>query len=241
MRKCLILFTLCSVLLCLPAGCGISREVQPGMTVTAHAGALKTEDNTLESVKAGLECVGSGCIEVDVRFLKDGTPVLHHNKASESCTRLEDVFRLMQDYKGSINLDLKEHSRSFAEGTAEMAIRYGLQERAFFTGVSAENLPAVIRTGLRYYLNCEPTDDNAMALLETAQQMEAEGLNIHYKLCTEKLVNNAHEMGLKISVWTVNSRPHMKKMIRMGVDNITTRKPDVLLKLIGGAGGSDAV
>ncbi len=216
----------------LMGGCG-ALEVSETMTVTAHTGALGTKDNTLASAKAGLDCVGdSGCIEVDVRFLADGTPVLGHDEVNAQSPKLEDVFKLMQDGKAGINLDLKEHDPNNIERVAELAKKYGLEKRAFFTGVSKENLSSVVGLGLDYYLNCEPTEKDAISLLEYTKLVGAAGININKKLCTQQLVSNTQEMGLKISVYTVRSRIEMRRLIGMGVDNITTRRPDVLLRMI---------
>lgn len=210
----------------------IPLKIQPGMTATAHAGALNTEDNTLDSARAGLACVGSGCIEVDVRFLPDGDAVLHHNAASQDCARLEDVFAMMQNYEGSINLDMKEHPRAFITKICEMAAEYGLQDRAFFTGISLKQLDCVQGQTLPFYINCTPKKTNTAELLEAVKSAGALGLNIHRNACSERLVQSAHAMGLKVSVWTVNRKMQMKKLLRMGVDNITTRRPDMLLEII---------
>ena len=46
------------------------------------------------------------------------------------------------------------------------------------------------------------------------------------------MVNMLHDNNLLISVWTVNNRFDMKKVLKLGVDNITTRKPTEYKKLI---------
>lgn len=45
---------------------------------------------------------------------------------------------------------------------------------------------------------------------------------------TPELVKEAHALGLKVNVWTVNDQPTMEKMIDLGVDGITTDYPDRL-------------
>lgn len=45
---------------------------------------------------------------------------------------------------------------------------------------------------------------------------------------TPQLVKEAHALGLKVNVWTVNDQPTMEKMIDLGVDGITTDYPDRL-------------
>jgi glycerophosphoryl diester phosphodiesterase len=44
---------------------------------------------------------------------------------------------------------------------------------------------------------------------------------------TPARVAEAHALGLKVYVWTVNAEPDMERFIRMGVDGITTDRPDL--------------
>jgi len=194
------------------------------MTITAHTGALRTKPNSLQSVKAALAC-GADIFEVDVRFTPDGTPALGHDKAGARSPTLEAVFELMQGHTTRINLDMKETSG--VARMAELVAQYGLQGRAFMTGIAEKNVPAVRDCGLPYYLNSSD--------LAAAVELGALGPNIYHMTCSEKLVRLAHEKGLVVSVWTVDRRSAMQSMLRLGVDNITSRKPDVLRKVMGHA------
>lgn len=49
---------------------------------------------------------------------------------------------------------------------------------------------------------------------------------------TPELVKEAHHLGLKVNVWTVNDTAAMEKMIEMGVDGITTDYPDRLRRVM---------
>ncbi|MCL2300758.1 MAG: glycerophosphodiester phosphodiesterase [Firmicutes bacterium] len=191
------------------------------ISVTAHAGALRTRPNTLPSVLAALAC-GADILELDVRFLPDGTPALGHNQVDSRSPALEAAFGLMQNHATRVNLDMKETSH--AARVAELVVQYGLQGRAFLTGIEEKHVPAVRDCGLPYYLN---SPDIAAAL-----ELGALGPNIHYSNCTEALVKAAHARGLLVSVWTADRRAVMREMLRMGVDNITTRRPDVLRKVM---------
>ena len=45
-------------------------------------------------------------------------------------------------------------------------------------------------------------------------------------------VTEAHDRGMKVNVWTVNSEADMMEFIAMGVDFITTDHPDTLQKIL---------
>jgi glycerophosphoryl diester phosphodiesterase len=54
----------------------------------------------------------------------------------------------------------------------------------------------------------------------------------HKKNITSKIVEKAHAIGIKVVVWTPDSKSDMKKLIKTGVDGITTNRPDILLSLL---------
>ncbi len=49
-------------------------------------------------------------------------------------------------------------------------------------------------------------------------------INPFFMMVNEKFVNLAHEKGLKVFPWTVNSKRKIKKLIKIGVDGILTNK-----------------
>jgi len=205
-------------------------------TITAHAGALNTVENTEDSLRACLEFIGRGIVEVDLRFSRDGKPVLaHHAPAGEDALSLKECFALAQGYEAQFNLDLKEAGGNLA-AVRELIGRYGMTGRAFFTGLrSARHVRAARGCGIPWYLNVYsprwlPFAAGWMAL--RARALGAVGLNMHYKYCGESVVRAAHRAGLLVSVWTVDEPAEMARLLRLGVDNITTRKPDVLRELM---------
>jgi glycerophosphoryl diester phosphodiesterase len=50
----------------------------------------------------------------------------------------------------------------------------------------------------------------------------------YWRDLTPAKLRAAHELGLRVSVWTVNTRSHMRKMIELGVDSIITDYPNRL-------------
>lgn len=68
--------------------------------------------------------------------------------------------------------------------------------------------------------------------LHTASLVEyhfVEAFSIHHSFATKSIVKQAHAMGKKMHVWTVNTREEMEKLVKMGVDGIITDRPDVIL------------
>ncbi|MFT4681304.1 MAG: glycerophosphoryl diester phosphodiesterase [Flavobacteriales bacterium] len=63
-------------------------------------------------------------------------------------------------------------------------------------------------------------------------QVEAFGVASNF--VKPKLVEEIHELGKQIHVWTVDEPEEMEKLIEMGVDGIITNKPDVLKQVLKG-------
>lgn len=58
--------------------------------------------------------------------------------------------------------------------------------------------------------------------------MQAEGIDI----VTPRFVTAAHQRGMQVHVWTLNTKAEMQRAIEMGVDGIITDRPKMLRRLI---------
>ncbi len=68
-----------------------------------------------------------------------------------------------------------------------------------------------------------------------ARTIKAAGGNIwssYHKEVDEDSIKLAHELGLRVNVWTVNEPDRMRQLIMMGVDGIITDYPDRLRRLL---------
>jgi glycerophosphoryl diester phosphodiesterase len=75
------------------------------------------------------------------------------------------------------------------------------------------------------------TVPGAVALCREIRACGARGLNVHHSALTRCLARALAAAGLAISVWTVDGPREMRRMVRLVVDNITTRRVDRLLAL----------
>ena len=58
----------------------------------------------------------------------------------------------------------------------------------------------------------------------------------YYKQMTRSDLNEAHELGIEVFVWTVDSKNEMSRFIEMGVDGIITNRPDIFNSVVGSSG-----
>ncbi len=69
--------------------------------------------------------------------------------------------------------------------------------------------------------------------LDHIETMGVNGIGVNKDMVTPALVEEAHRRGMLVGLWTVDSEEEMKKFIEMGVDSITTNRPDVLQRVLG--------
>lgn len=212
----------------------ISECLSECFTVTAHTGCLNTPDNTVESIIAGINC-GADIFEIDLNFDDNGIPVLSHNTPEGTDNlRFDDALKVISDNKEiRINIDIKK-TTDLAE-VERIAVNHGFGERAFMTGIEERFIPAVLENcrTLTHYLNWNVKEDtDADEVVKKLIETQSIGLNTEHCFITKEIVEKVHNIGLLVSVWTVNNEDDMIKYINMGVDNITTKNPDMLLKLI---------
>ena len=211
-----------------------------GFTVTAHAGAMSLPDNSLISLNRAIKA-GADVVEMDVTFRPDGTPVMIHKETPKhnEGVSLDEAFEVVVASDSvKINLDIK--SSSNLPAVQELALEHGLIERVFFTGVGEKSIEQVkVKCPqIPYYLNFSP-DKKLFDSREYAQTLSGKlknlgciGLNCSYGEISKTIVEVLHENGLLVSVWTVDRKIDMYRMLSLSVDNITSRKPDKLLTVI---------
>ena len=214
-------------------------NVSKDFTITAHTGCMKTEENSLESIKAGVEN-GAKIVEFDLYFNDKGEPVLAHDEPVGGEVTLDEAFAYISEFEGiKVNVDIK--TVDALEKVYPSAKANNMEDRIFYTGVKDEFVDAVKKDSpqVKYYLNVDVdksknTDkEYLLSLVEKVKNAGAIGINFNYKSASKELVEIFHENGLLVSIWTVNNEYNMYKILSFGPDNITTRNPDELSKIIG--------
>lgn len=209
-----------------------------GFTVTAHTGCMGTKENSLEAIEKGAQN-GANIIEFDLRFDKNGVPVLSHDEPTGKEISLVEAFEFFRNFENTkANIDIK--STDALEKVYPLAVEYGIENRIFYTGVMDEFVAVVKEKSpeVAYYLNMKVKKTKNQdkqylnSLVEKVKKAGAVGINFNYRSATKELVDTFHENGLLVSIWTVNDEYNMYKILSFAPDNITTRNPDKLSEII---------
>lgn len=229
--------------------------------VAAHTGCGISPDNTLASFIEGIES-GADIVEVDVRASQEGMAILLHDDspflqshtydqlnhpdmrrllspayAEHEIATLEQIMKVSDPLGTQLNLDLK--SADSIEPTVKLIRHYRAQNRAFITGYSKSmtklypDIQVMLNTPVKLTAQqIDQYDEFAQYVCREARQEGYAGLNMNSQTCFPPMVSYAHTAGLTVWVYTVNEREQMERFIRMGVDAITTREPEVLMQAL---------
>lgn len=219
------------------------------MIKVGHRGARAYEpENTLRSFQKAIE-LGVDAVEFDVRKTKDNHIIVIHDPDIKRTTNSEGLvsnLTLQQIKNASIEKDEKiptlEETLDFIDKKVKMFIE--LKEAGFEEQVlelirkkeleknvvvvsfleealrKFRELDSKIETGLIYAKHKNP--------LKAALELKAQYLIAFYKFTHTTNIQKAHQNGLKIIVWTINTPEEVVAYKAKGVDGIASDKPDIL-------------
>ena len=214
-----------------------------------HRGARAYEpENTLTSFRRAIE-LGVDAIELDVRKTKDNELVVIHNADVNKTTNgngpvssftLEEIKKFvvekgehiptLEDVLDTVGKRVKILVELKEEGTEEKVIelirRKKLMDDVIIISFNEDVLRKVrelndnVTLGLIYVRHKNP--------IQSALVLKAEYLLPLYRFTHSVNVKKAHEAGLKVIVWTINTKEEALEYKKKGVDGITTDRPDIL-------------
>jgi len=214
-----------------------------------HRGARAYEpENTLRSFRKALE-IGVDAVELDVRKTKDNQLVVIHDADIKRTTNgkglvsnltlaqiksfstdknqkiptLEEALDCL-DKKAKVFIELKE--TGIEQQVLQLVHKKQLSKSTVIVSFLEDSLKKIreldpeAETGLIYAKHKNP--------IKAALDLKAQYLLALYRFTHTANVQKAHQNGLKIIVWTVNTPEEAAEMAKKGVDGIATDKPDIL-------------
>ncbi len=218
-----------------------------------HRGAAGHEpENTLRSFERAIE-LGTDMIELDVQVCGTGELVVIHDETVDRTTdgsgqvkempfkelraldagkgeripTLDEALALLEGRAG-INIELKSlRSAGPAYDSVLNALvkaGWGMEDilmSSFHLGELTEmrKLSGEVRVGVL-------VSGNPVEILEFAAMIDAYSINPNYRRISREFVEDAHGMGLKVFVWTVNKPQDIERMKSLGADGIISDYPD---------------
>lgn len=231
--------------------------------VIAHRGYWNTPGAFENSVKAIENAMNFGIYgsEFDINFTSDDSIVVVHGSRHPVVkevviqktpyekvrntllgngepvpTLREYLLAGLSDPKTQYILEIKKHGTperelEIVDKTMAMIKELGLEKRVEYISFSWNVCQAIRKADPKaavYYLNGEKTPAELKDAGMTGLDYSLKAINEH-----PEWVKEAHDLGLKVNVWTVNEVEDMRSMLDLGADFITTNNPVELKALIG--------
>ncbi|AJF67550.1 glycerophosphodiester phosphodiesterase [Streptomyces vietnamensis] len=221
------------------------------VTVVAHRGdPYRVRENTLPSIASAIER-GADAVEIDVRLTADGVPVLLHD---DTLKRLWGHDRPLSGLSHEL---LRELTFDGVPTLREALIAAGDHPLMLdLPGGNEDSVRAIVRTvrecgagervsycaGAVAMLQVRAADPAAeIALTWTSlapprrvllDAVRPKFLNYRFGLVSRELTERIHRDGLLVSAWTADTKHTMRKLIKNGVDSITTNRVDALAAVL---------
>ncbi len=161
---------------------------------------------------------------------------------------LEEVFPLLK--KGAkLNIEIKNVFA--AKSVADLIKKHNMQNKVMVSSGSTLALQIIrneipsIKTAYIFFVSPNPKIDyfitslaklsfklTHLYVIMLAKSAKVDYVHLSYQFSTRKFIRKLHNKGFKVGVWTVNTKPLMKKLIKNGTDSIITNRSDILKKII---------
>jgi glycerophosphoryl diester phosphodiesterase len=209
----------------------LSRDGQP---VLHHSGDLA--ENTEETGPLKARTLDElRRLDAGFRFTRDGGANFPYRGAGHRIITLAEALESFPDTR--FNLDIKK--RRAAVPTRQVINGHGAADRVLIASFySWQRSPALVGyRGLR-----SVTQDQMLAFmllywtrldgLWTANVDAFQVPETHrgLRVVTPRLVRRAHQLGIRVHVWTVDDESDMDRLLSWGVDGIITKKPDLAVR-----------
>lgn len=207
--------------------------------LTAHGGAENTGRNTYKYFDA-MKTRKMEAIEVDIHRV-GGELVIAHIMPSLIKSRripLRYVFEYCKEHGFMVNCDVK--ATGLVKYVVALAEEIGVADKVYFTGsVSAKDLQDLGDTIaymnelffiLKYPLSVENLP-KIKKYLDSFGVPNVKGINVSYTRVNDKILKKAQEIGLGVSLFTIDNEEKLKEYLQYDLDNITTNLIDKAIEL----------
>jgi glycerophosphoryl diester phosphodiesterase len=220
------------------------------MRLIAHRGFDdQYSANTIAAVERAVP--QADAIELDVRRCRSGELVVAHNEILEididGIDRVEDLTaaelaeldahdgegiqtleRVIEAIPADVDVNFELKESTIIDDALEIAAE--APNHVIVSSFDAETIDATSErdTGvsLAYILDATPTDDLAFAA-----EIDCAYVHPHTSIClVTDVVAQAHEAGMEVNAWTVDSRAAAWALEKRGVDGVIASSPSVLDK-----------
>ena len=223
-----------------------------GTAIVSHrAGGSAAPENTLAGLLAA-EASGAVACEVDIQRTADGAYILNHDATFERVAgvdrhvnemTLDEIRALqvdgepvptLQELLGTVRrnmillLELKGDTadQQMADDVMNMIREFGVEDRCILISFLGELVDYIGET-----YPWMPTCYLTFAYDEDAAQRSCDYVGVKRTNVTQEVIDQVHEEGKRILVWTVNDEAEQRAFMEEGADGIITDEVEQAIRL----------
>jgi glycerophosphoryl diester phosphodiesterase len=158
----------------------------------------------------------------------------------EHVPTLEEVLELLAPSRAGLLLEVKGAYPELVARAVERVRDASMLDRVNVMGFNPDVVeearalaPAVATTFLVAAAQVRLAEARAEDAVEWARRLGATDVGLEHTLAGEPVMRAARAAGLRVGVWTVNDEPTMRRVITLGVDVLTTDRPDLGRRVLG--------
>jgi glycerophosphoryl diester phosphodiesterase len=229
--------------------------------VFAHrGGSALAPENTMAAFGNGL-ALGADGLELDVHLSRDGVVVVHHDRLLDRTTTLRgpivqrdadelrrvgvpalgDVLARYRDPR--VIIEMKVNRPELAAATIDVVRKAGAVERVCLGAFGLRVLraaraiePAIATSGareeVRWALYRSWIRWPVTGVVYAGYQIPERAGNT--RVVSPRFVEYAHDAGLGVQVWTVDTEDAARRLLGWDVDALITDRPDIIVPIVAG-------
>ncbi len=160
--------------------------------------------------------------------------------ANEKISTLAQTLEFLQNYKGIIYIELKDESvkdiEIYTKAVCDIINDSSLLPQIILKSFNLDILPLVkthcpeVKTAALFSPSVLTLLRKKKGLINIAEDLQVDGLSLHFSLATKSLMQKAQERNLKVAIWTVDNPLWIRRGLNLGINHIITNNPARLLE-----------
>ncbi|PWW05076.1 glycerophosphoryl diester phosphodiesterase [Paenibacillus cellulosilyticus] len=229
--------------------------------ISAHRGGdiEFAPENSMPAILSSIE-QGIQSVEIDVQLTKDGVAVLNHDATLYRMTGVKSsVSDLTYAQVSKLSLGLDEEGASIPIATLEEVLAEAQGQIKLLidlkpTGPSEPLVKEVVQLvhdfGMEQDVYIQSFDSSTLRQIRqlapeirigqimyfavgNLSSLDVDFYTVEQIMVTKQLLDQAHNAGREVWVWTVNGRHNLKEMLKFEVDGIITDTPAMAQSMVG--------
>jgi len=221
------------------------------MFVVGHRGAAGVlPENTIKGFEYAIS-LGVTYVECDVHLTSDKQLVVMHDATVDRTTngtgKIEDLsFETIRSLdagegaqvptldevlavtKGNVTLLCELKGEGVEQAAVDVVKRQGMDTEVMFSSFYMDRIQRVKQIdntlSIRAIMASPSKED-----IQNAIHLGIVGFDVHYRNLTLQMIEDAHAAGVNIIAWNPDTWAEQKAMIGLGVDGVSSDRPDILM------------